>query len=146
MKPTNRENDSYLEYGVEDQAMEEYYEEHIMEEVEAGHQGDSSESDDSDDSEDEDAPITITGEDGSTEKTKPKRGLTRMFKLKNACGSTGKKKRARIDDLGRFKGKYRSNFVSFLGDLVRDKVGLSVLNWKQVKQDKRDYLWNEITV
>jgi hypothetical protein len=60
---------------------------------------------------------------------KNKRGLTRVPKLRSAyTNSGGKKHRVKFDALESFTGKYRAEFISFLGDLVREKVGLSVFN------------------
>jgi len=76
-----------------------------------------------------------------------KRGLTRMTKLKTTYrNSGGKKKRVKFDSVGRLEGKHKAKFVSYLGDLVRESVGVSVLNWKQVSKEKKDKLWEEITV
>jgi len=58
----------------------------------------------------------------------------------------GKKKRVKFDSVGRLEGKHKAKFVSYLGDLVRESVGVSVLNWKQVSKEKKDKLWEEITV
>ncbi|KAL4583156.1 hypothetical protein LXL04_007721 [Taraxacum kok-saghyz] len=59
--------------------------------------------------------------------------------------SGGRKKHVKFDELGRFTGKYRAQISSFLVDLVREKVGLSVLNWRNVRKEVRDKLWEEIT-
>lgn len=149
--PRIMENELYYEDGVDEQAMEGYVDEQATEEMEAEQtidQGDSSDSDHSVDSENDDERIMDIGENQitSTENSKPTRGLTRMFELKNAYSNTGRKKRIKFDDLGRFKGKYRSKFISFLGDLVREKVGFRVLNWRKVTTQTKDYLWAEITV
>ena len=56
------------------------------------------------------------------------------------------KKRVRFDEFGKFTGKNNAVFVSYLGDLVREKVGLSALCWKKVKAEMKDKLWEEITV
>ncbi|KAL6536654.1 hypothetical protein OROMI_026235 [Orobanche minor] len=81
-----------------------------------------------------------------TIKKKKKRGLTRLPKLRTAyINSGGRKRRVKFDQLGRFTGKYRAEFPSFLGDLIREKVGISVFNWKDVKKEVRDKLWEEIT-
>ncbi|KAL6523050.1 hypothetical protein OROMI_031398 [Orobanche minor] len=81
-----------------------------------------------------------------TIKKKKKRGLTRLPKLRTAYTNYGgRKRRVKFDQLGRFTGKYKAEFPSFLGDLVREKVGISVFNWKDVKKEVRDKLWEEIT-
>ncbi|KAL6536647.1 hypothetical protein OROMI_026228 [Orobanche minor] len=81
-----------------------------------------------------------------TIKKKKERGLTRLPKLRTAyTNSGGRKRRVKFDQLGRFTGKYRAEFPSFLGDLVREKVGISVFNWKDVKKEVSDKLWEEIT-
>ncbi|KAL4574447.1 hypothetical protein LXL04_021279 [Taraxacum kok-saghyz] len=79
-------------------------------------------------------------------KSKRKRGLTRLPKVRTEhTNSGGRKKHVKFDELGRFTGKYRAQISSFLGDLVREKVGLSVLNWRNVTKEVRDKLWEEIT-
>ncbi|CAI9279957.1 unnamed protein product [Lactuca saligna] len=55
------------------------------------------------------------------------------------------KKRVRFDEFGKFTGKNNAVFVSYLDDLVREKVGLSALCWKKVKPEMKDKLWEEIT-
>ncbi|KAK9065078.1 hypothetical protein SSX86_016461 [Deinandra increscens subsp. villosa] len=91
--------------------------------------------------------ITATGlECLNPKKIKAKRGLTRLSKMKNAyTNSGGKKRRVKFDAYGRFSGRYNSEFISFLGDLVRENVGLSVFNWKHVSKELRDKLWALIT-
>jgi hypothetical protein len=80
-------------------------------------------------------------------KDKRKRGLTRLPKMRSAyTNSGGKKHKVKFDAFGRLSGKYRSEFVSFLGDLVREKVNVSVLTWKEASKELRDKLWEEITV
>jgi hypothetical protein len=74
-----------------------------------------------------------------------KRGITRLHKFRNENGK-GVKVRLLIDDMGRISGSNRAVFASFLGDLVRERIGLTVLSWKKVLQPARDDLWSEITV
>ncbi|KAL4583317.1 hypothetical protein LXL04_007887 [Taraxacum kok-saghyz] len=63
-----------------------------------------------------------------------KRGMTRLPRLRtDYTRSDGRKKLVKFDNLGRFSGKYRALFVSYLGDLVRQKVGLRVFSWKAVE-------------
>ncbi|KAL4580159.1 hypothetical protein LXL04_016340 [Taraxacum kok-saghyz] len=70
-------------------------------------------------------------------KSKRKRGLTRLPKVRTEhTNSGGRKKHVKFDELGRFTGKYRAQISSFLGDLVREKVGLSVLNWRNVTKER----------
>ncbi|KAL4592064.1 hypothetical protein LXL04_005044 [Taraxacum kok-saghyz] len=78
-------------------------------------------------------------------KSKRKRGLTRLPKVRTEhTNSGGRKKHVKFDEIGRFTGKYRAQFPSFWGDLVREKVGLSVHNWRNVTKEVRDKLWEEI--
>ena len=79
-------------------------------------------------------------------KSDRKRGMTRLPKLKTEYVNSGGKKSVRFDELGKFTGKNNAVFVSYLGDLVREKVGLSALCWKKVKPEMKDKLWEEITV
>ncbi|GKC93878.1 transposase, Ptta/En/Spm, transposase, Tnp1/En/Spm-like protein [Tanacetum coccineum] len=39
----------------------------------------------------------------------------------------------------------RALFSSFLGDMVREHIGLKILSWKKVDSEARDKLWDEIT-
>ncbi|GKA47946.1 hypothetical protein Tco_0740904 [Tanacetum coccineum] len=43
-------------------------------------------------------------------------------------------------------GLHRALFSSFLGDLVREHIGLKILSWKKVDKESRDKLWDEITI
>ncbi|KAL4558831.1 hypothetical protein LXL04_037034 [Taraxacum kok-saghyz] len=75
-------------------------------------------------------------------KSKRKRGLTRLPKVRTEhTNSGGRKKHVKFDELGRFTGKYRAQLPSFLGDLVKEKVGLS----RNVTKEVMDKLWEEIT-
>ncbi|GKE24580.1 hypothetical protein Tco_1436092, partial [Tanacetum coccineum] len=51
-----------------------------------------------------------------------------------------------FDALNRISGKHRALFSSFLGDMVREDIGLKILSWKKVDSEARDKLWDEITV
>ncbi|KAL6584240.1 hypothetical protein OROMI_003529 [Orobanche minor] len=90
-----------------------------------------------------------------TIKKKKKRCLTRLPKLRTVyTNSGGRKRRVKFDQLGRFTGKYRAEFPSFLGDIVREKVGISVFNWKDVKKERyyeidetrRKYVMNRLGI
>lgn len=74
-----------------------------------------------------------------------KRGITRLHKFRNEHGK-GVKIALTIDDMGRISGSNRIVFASFLGDLVRERIGLKVISWKKVELPARDDLWSEITV
>ncbi|GJT19701.1 hypothetical protein Tco_0878407 [Tanacetum coccineum] len=50
------------------------------------------------------------------------------------------------DALNRISGKHRALFLSVLGDMVREHIGLKILSWKKVDSEARDKLWDEITV
>ncbi|GKA57128.1 hypothetical protein Tco_0756316 [Tanacetum coccineum] len=43
------------------------------------------------------------------------------------------------------KAILKALFSSFLGDLVREHIGLKILSWKKVDKESRDKLWDEIT-
>ncbi|KAL6555873.1 hypothetical protein OROHE_007147 [Orobanche hederae] len=45
----------------------------------------------------------------------------------------------------RFSGEYRSEFSSFLGDLVREHVGFRYLSWKTVPVEIKLKLWDQVT-
>ncbi|CAI9264359.1 unnamed protein product [Lactuca saligna] len=104
---------------------------------------------DLDDSEHEDTSDYTSGDSNSnTETTKKtrKRGLIRLPKLQTEhTNYGGRKKRVKFDEFGRFAGKYRSQLPSYLGDLVRERVGVSVFNWKKVTKEVKEKLWEEIT-
>ena len=76
-----------------------------------------------------------------------KRGITRLAKFRVKYGKPGSVKfKVTFDAMSRLSGLHRALFSSFLGDLVREHIGLKVLCWKQVKKESRDKLWDEITV
>ncbi|GKD50848.1 transposase, Ptta/En/Spm, transposase, Tnp1/En/Spm-like protein, partial [Tanacetum coccineum] len=50
-----------------------------------------------------------------------------------------------FDALNRISGKHRALFSSFLGDMVREHIGLKILAWNKVGSEARDKLWDEIT-
>lgn len=78
---------------------------------------------------------------------KPTRGLTRLSKLRSQYTNSGGVRLAvEFDNLGRFTGQNRSKFSSFLGDAVREIVGLRHLSWREVTKELRDKLWEHITV
>ncbi|KAI3837716.1 hypothetical protein MKW98_027075, partial [Papaver atlanticum] len=70
------------------------------------------------------------------------RGLTRLKKLNKNWN--GQKRVIEFDKLGHFKGKYKSEIASYMGVIVRRNVGLRHLNWKKVKTELRDKLWEEL--
>ncbi|KAL4590727.1 hypothetical protein LXL04_003668 [Taraxacum kok-saghyz] len=124
--------------------------EHEMEDINDGIQvfgsdtedGYDNSSDDLDSNTDSEQEIQTT----VARKSKRKRGLTRLPKVRiEHTNSGGRKKHVKFDEIGRFTGKYRAQLPSFLGDLVREKVGLSVHNWRNVTKEVRDKLWEEIT-
>ncbi|GJU09228.1 hypothetical protein Tco_1125658 [Tanacetum coccineum] len=45
----------------------------------------------------------------------------------------------------RISGKHRALFLSFLGDMVREHIGLQILSSKKVGPEARNKLWDEIT-
>lgn len=76
-----------------------------------------------------------------------KRGLTRLPKLRTTfVNSGGIKHKVTFDELDRISGEYRSEFPSFLGDIVRQHVGLRFLSWKKVPKESKDTLWEKIMV
>ncbi|KAL8243488.1 hypothetical protein R6Q59_009746 [Mikania micrantha] len=61
-----------------------------------------------------------------------KRGITRLSKFRICYGKPGGiKLRVTFDALHRITGPNRALFSSFLGDLVREHVGLKILSWKK---------------
>ncbi|GJS16888.1 hypothetical protein Tco_0411360 [Tanacetum coccineum] len=45
----------------------------------------------------------------------------------------------------RISGTHKALFLSFLGDMVREHIGLKILAWNKVGSEARDKLWDEIT-
>ncbi|GJU42936.1 hypothetical protein Tco_1200202 [Tanacetum coccineum] len=75
-----------------------------------------------------------------------KRGITRLYKFRREYGKPdGIKLSVTFDALNRISGKHRALFSSFLGDMVREHIGLKILSWKKVGSEARDKLWDEIT-
>ncbi|GJR61622.1 hypothetical protein Tco_1503784 [Tanacetum coccineum] len=75
-----------------------------------------------------------------------KRGITRLYNFRREYGKPdGIKLSVTFDALNRISGKHRSLFSSFLGDMVREHIGLKILSVKKVDSEARDKLWDEIT-
>ncbi|GJW11168.1 hypothetical protein Tco_1576995 [Tanacetum coccineum] len=75
-----------------------------------------------------------------------KRGITRLCKFRKEYGKPGGVKLSvTFDALNRISGKHRALFSSFLGDMVREHIGLQILSWKKVGPEARNKLWDEIT-
>ncbi|GJU01357.1 reverse transcriptase domain-containing protein [Tanacetum coccineum] len=76
-----------------------------------------------------------------------KRGITRLYKFRMEYGKPGGVKLSvTFDALNRISRKHRALFLSFLGDMVREHIGLKILAWNKVGSEARDKLWDEITV
>ncbi|GKB30391.1 hypothetical protein Tco_0869792 [Tanacetum coccineum] len=76
-----------------------------------------------------------------------KRGITRLYKFCKEYGKPGGINiKVTFDALNRVSGIHRALFSSFLGDLVREHIGLKILSWKKVDKESRDKLWDEIMV
>nr|GFB70157.1 hypothetical protein [Tanacetum cinerariifolium] len=75
-----------------------------------------------------------------------KRGIMMLYKFRMEYGKPGGIKiKVVFDALNRVSGLHRAFFLSFLGDLVREHIGLKILSWKKVDKESRDKLWDEIT-
>nr|GEW26570.1 ribonuclease H-like domain-containing protein [Tanacetum cinerariifolium] len=75
-----------------------------------------------------------------------KRGLTRLYKFHREYGKPdGIKLSVTFDALNRISRKHIALFLSFLGDMVCEHIGLKILSWKKVDLEARDKLWDEIT-
>ncbi|KAI3878602.1 hypothetical protein MKW98_027907 [Papaver atlanticum] len=70
------------------------------------------------------------------------RGLTRLKKL--IFFWNGQICVIEFDKLGHFKWKYKFEISNYMGVIVRRDVGLRHLNWKKVKTELRDKLWEEL--
>jgi hypothetical protein len=85
--------------------------------------------------------------DNQLNRTLSNRGITRLAKFRRQYGNPGQiKHKVTIDALNRVAGLNRALFASFLGDVVREHIGLKVLSWKKVDKESKQKLWDEITV
>ena len=76
-----------------------------------------------------------------------KRGIIRLAKFRREYGKAGGEKLSvTFDAMNRISGKHRALFSSFLGDLVREHIGVRIISWKKVDSEARDKMWDEITV
>ena len=97
----------------------------------------------------EDEEYHSSDEENDNELNRPQsnRGITRLSKFRNKNGIPGQRKhKVTFDALNRVEGLNRALFSSFLGDVVREQIGLKVLSWKKVGKESRQKLWDEITV
>ncbi|GJV84727.1 putative transposase, Ptta/En/Spm, plant, partial [Tanacetum coccineum] len=75
-----------------------------------------------------------------------KRGITRLCKFRREYRKPDEVKLSvTFDALNRISKKHRPLFSSFLGDMVREHIGLQILSWKNVGPEARNKLWDEIT-
>ncbi|GKA44504.1 transposase, Ptta/En/Spm, transposase, Tnp1/En/Spm-like protein [Tanacetum coccineum] len=75
-----------------------------------------------------------------------KRGITRLCKFRREYGKpNGVKLSVTFDALNRISRKHKALFLNFLGDMVREHIGLHILSWKKVGLETRNKLWDEIT-
>ncbi|GKC01146.1 transposase, Ptta/En/Spm, transposase, Tnp1/En/Spm-like protein [Tanacetum coccineum] len=92
--------------------------------------------------------IEVTYEDDENNHSNgyAKRGITRLCKFRREYGKpSGVKLSVTFDALNSISGKHRALFLSFLGDMVREHIGLQILSWKKVGLEARNKLWDEIT-
>ncbi|GKE04060.1 hypothetical protein Tco_1396078 [Tanacetum coccineum] len=62
-----------------------------------------------------------------------KSGITRLYKFRREYGKPdGIKLSVTFDALNRISGKHKALFSSFLGNMVREHIGLKILSWKKV--------------
>ncbi|GJU83528.1 ribonuclease H-like domain-containing protein [Tanacetum coccineum] len=74
-------------------------------------------------------------------------GITRLYKFRMEYRKPdGIKLSVTFDALNRISGKHIALFLIFLGDMVREHIGLKILSWKKVDSEARDKLWDEITL
>ncbi|KAL6502054.1 hypothetical protein OROGR_027187 [Orobanche gracilis] len=138
-------------YSSEDD-YEEYHDEEINNDSEELDQAGGDEEEDGGNEEEDREDLEEDGGDqneeignAATSRKKKVRGLTRLVKMHNEFkDSKGKKRALEFDKWGRLIGKYRAEFSSFLGDLVRRDVGLRVLKWKAATKQLKDKLWDSI--
>lgn len=93
---------------------------------------------------------SIDGEDDENNHSNTnivKRGITRLAKFRGEYRKPdGIKVSVTFDALNRLTGKNIALFSSFLGDLVREHIGVRILSWKKVDSEARDKMWDEITL
>ncbi|GJY38465.1 hypothetical protein Tco_0424829 [Tanacetum coccineum] len=70
---------------------------------------------------------------------------TQPMTRRGDCGEAEAVEVKEEDGLG-ISGKHKALFLSFLGDMVREHIGLKILAWNKVGSEARDKLWDEITV
>ncbi|GJW79891.1 hypothetical protein Tco_0143866 [Tanacetum coccineum] len=71
-----------------------------------------------------------------------KRGITRLYKFRMEYGKLGGiRLSVTFDALNRISGNHIALFLSFLGDMVREDIGLKILSLKKVDSEARDRLW-----
>ena len=76
------------------------------------------------------------------------RGPTMLRKFRSQYDNRPGQPKLKVtfDELNRVTGLNRAVFSSFLGDVVREHIGLKVLSWNKVDEEARQKLWDEITV
>lgn len=90
---------------------------------------------------------TQAGQSRDVPEDRKARGRTRLLKLhKDFRDGHAKRRELEIDELRRPVGDHSTEFGSFLGDLVRKRCGLRYNCWREVKKEKKDYLWEKVKV
>ncbi|GKE32951.1 hypothetical protein Tco_1452273, partial [Tanacetum coccineum] len=87
-------------------------------------------------SDDEDADGTNHAEDADgtnhSDLKLVKKGITRLYKFCREYGKPGGIKiKVTFDALNKVSGLHRELFSRFLGDLIREHIGLKILSWKK---------------
>ncbi|GKA17781.1 hypothetical protein Tco_0697618 [Tanacetum coccineum] len=66
-----------------------------------------------------------------------KRGITRLCKFRREYGKPGGVKLSvTFDALNMISGKHKALFLSFLGDMVHEHIGLKILSWKKMDSEE----------
>ncbi|GKC42816.1 hypothetical protein Tco_1060538, partial [Tanacetum coccineum] len=74
------------------------------------------------------------------------KSITRLSKFRREYEKPdGIKLSVTFNALNRISWSHRALFSSFLGDPIREYIGLKILSWKKVGSEARDKLWDEIT-
>ncbi|GJS38436.1 hypothetical protein Tco_0563479 [Tanacetum coccineum] len=77
-----------------------------------------------------------------------KRGITRLYKFRMEYGKPGGVKLSvTFDALNRISGKHKALFSSFLGNMVREHIGLKILAWNTVRKREvmqEEWEWSDI--
>lgn len=97
-------------------------------------------------------PFSDSSMDESTnsrlnESKKRTRGPTTCKKLREKTANKTIEKTIELDEYGKPKpGKWKKQFTSYAGAIVRQKVDINIESWKVVNDGLKDTIWEDIKV